>query len=93
MAWKRFLRRRAWDEERARELETYLQVETEENIGKILVLDVETGDYAIDAKGLVANRLLRERHPEARSETLYAFRIGYDAVYAIDNTITRTVNR
>jgi len=34
MAWKRFLRRRAWDEERARELETYLQVETEENIAR-----------------------------------------------------------
>src|SRR6202047_3905040 len=34
MAWKRFLRRRTWDEERARELETYLQIETDENIAR-----------------------------------------------------------
>src|ERR1700686_178539 len=34
MGWKRFFRRGRWDEERARELETYLQVETEENIAR-----------------------------------------------------------
>jgi putative ABC transport system permease protein len=34
MGWKRFLRRGAWDEERARELETYLQIETDENIAR-----------------------------------------------------------
>jgi predicted permease len=34
MVWKRFLRRRAWDEERARELDAYLQMETEENIAR-----------------------------------------------------------
>src|SRR5260370_1578182 len=34
MAWTRFFRRRRWDEERARELEAYLQMETDENIAR-----------------------------------------------------------
>lgn len=34
MGWKRFFRREAWDEERARELEAYLQIETDENIAR-----------------------------------------------------------
>jgi predicted permease len=34
MSWTRYLRRRRWDEERARELETYLQIETDENIAR-----------------------------------------------------------
>ncbi|HEV2617895.1 MAG TPA: ABC transporter permease [Candidatus Acidoferrales bacterium] len=34
MSWRRFLRRKTWDEERARELEAYLQAETEENVAR-----------------------------------------------------------
>ena len=34
MGWTRIFRRRAWDEERARELEIYLQIETEENMAR-----------------------------------------------------------
>jgi predicted permease len=34
MSWKRFFRRRRWDEERAQELSTYLEIETAENIGR-----------------------------------------------------------
>ena len=34
MSWRRFLRRRFWDDERARELESYLQIETDENIAR-----------------------------------------------------------
>jgi predicted permease len=34
MGWKRFFRRDTWDEERARELDTYLQIETEDNIAR-----------------------------------------------------------
>ena len=45
--------------------------------GKILVLDVESRDFAIGADLLEADSLLRERHPEAFS---HAFRIGYRAV-------------
>jgi predicted permease len=34
MSWTRFFRRRRWDEERARELEAYLEMETDENIAR-----------------------------------------------------------
>jgi putative ABC transport system permease protein len=34
MNWTRFFRRRYWDEERARELEAYLEAETDENIAR-----------------------------------------------------------
>ncbi len=34
MAWTRFFRRRRWDQERARELGAYLQIETDENIAR-----------------------------------------------------------
>src|SRR5215475_10974341 len=32
MSWRRFLRRRSWDAERARELESYLDLETQHNL-------------------------------------------------------------
>ena len=67
-----------------------VQVEMDDNIGKILVLDVDTGDYEIDEDGLVANARLRKRLPEVNLSSLYAFRIGYDAVFAVGSTITRT---
>ena len=34
MSWSRFFRRDQWDEERARELEAHLEIETEENIAR-----------------------------------------------------------
>jgi predicted permease len=34
MGWGRFFRRRHWDEERDRELESYLEIETDENIAR-----------------------------------------------------------
>ena len=34
MSWTRFFRRRSWDEERARELEAYLEAETDDNIAR-----------------------------------------------------------
>ncbi|HEV2223792.1 MAG TPA: ABC transporter permease [Candidatus Acidoferrales bacterium] len=34
MSWRRFFRRRKWDEERARELAYYLETETEENVAR-----------------------------------------------------------
>jgi hypothetical protein len=52
-------------------------VETEGNLGKIIVIDVETGDYEIDDDGLAANRRAMAKHPGA---ALYGLSIGYDAV-------------
>lgn len=34
MSWRRFFRRRKWDEERGRELASYLETETEENVAR-----------------------------------------------------------
>ena len=34
MSWLRFFRRKQWDEERARELQSYLEMETEENLAR-----------------------------------------------------------
>ncbi len=39
MGWSRFFRRRYWDEERARELESHLEIETEENIARGMPVD------------------------------------------------------
>lgn len=64
------------------------QVETEENIGKIISIDIETGDYEIDPDPLKSGLRLLVRHPEA---AMYAKRIGYNAVYAIGGTLERTV--
>jgi hypothetical protein len=55
-------------------------VETEENIGKIIVIDIETGDYEIDSDGLAASHRAIAKHPGA---ALYGLRIGYDAVEGI----------
>ncbi len=48
MGWTRFFRRRAWDNERARELETYLQMETDENIARGML--AEEARYAARRK-------------------------------------------
>jgi hypothetical protein len=53
------------------------QVETDANIGKIIVIDIETGDYEIDNDAMAANRRALARHPGA---ALLGLRIGYDAV-------------
>ena len=45
--------------------------------GKVLVLDVASGDYAIDVNLTEADSRLRERHPNAFA---HAFRIGYRTV-------------
>lgn len=39
MGWSRFLHRRRWDEVRAREIETYLEIETEENMARGMPLE------------------------------------------------------
>ena len=56
-------------------------VETEENIGKLINIDVETGDYEIDIdRNSVAmtDRLLA-KHPDAQ---IIQLRIGYRTVHS-----------
>lgn len=63
------------------------RVETADNIGKQIVIDIETGGYEIDSDGLAASHRLLTKHPGA---ALYGARIGYDAVYALGGTLTKT---
>jgi hypothetical protein len=63
------------------------QVETEENIGKIVSIDIETGDYEVDDDLLKAAKRLQARHPDA---ALWGERIGYDAVYGVGGSVERT---
>ena len=65
------------------------QVELEENIGKLLAIDIETGAYAIGDDPVAISRKLLKLHPGAATWTR---RIGYDAVYAVGGTRTRTAS-
>ena len=62
------------------------RVETQENIGKIISIDIGTGDYEIDEENLKAAQRLLARHPDA---AIYGIRIGYNAVYALGGMLTR----
>ncbi|UFP93621.1 hypothetical protein [Gloeobacter morelensis] len=62
-------------------------VETPENIGKIVSIDVETGEFEIGDDLVSTGKQMLARHPNAQ---LYAKRIGYNAVFAIGGTLTRT---
>ena len=62
-------------------------VETPENIGKLVAIDVETGDYHIADDGISATQPLLAKRPGA---ALYGVRIGYDAVYSLGGTLQRT---
>jgi hypothetical protein len=59
------------------------QVETDENIGKIVSIDIETGDYAVDADPVKAGLMVQSRHPKA---AIYGKRIGYDAAFVLGGT-------
>lgn len=63
------------------------KVETAENIGKIISIDIETGDYEIDVDIMQAGLRLQARHPDA---AIYGKRIGYNAVYALGGSLVRT---
>lgn len=64
------------------------QVETEENIGKLISIDIETGEYEIgDDKSLEAPRRLLAKHEGA---ALYTIRIGYNVVDSFGGIVERT---
>ena len=62
-------------------------VETPENIGKIVSIDIETGDYEVGEDLISTGDRLFARHPGA---ALYGARIGYNAVYAVGGSLVRT---
>ena len=48
------------------------------NKGTFVVIDIETGDYEIDARDAAATRRLLERRPDA---VTYGVRVGHRAAY------------
>ena len=62
------------------------KVETPENIGKMVIIDVESGDYELAESGLTAADRLYERHPQGK---LFGIRVGYRAAATIGGTMER----
>jgi hypothetical protein len=63
------------------------QLESIDNIGKIVAIDIASGDYEIGDDVLVVSDRLKARHPLAE---MWAERIGFNAVYSVGGTLTRT---
>ena len=63
------------------------QVETEENIGKMVIIDIESGDFAVDDLGIESSHQLRAKNPNAR---LYGIRIGYNVAASLGGVMERT---
>ncbi len=64
------------------------QVETPENIGKVVSINVETGEYEIGDDLLVISLQLQVKQADA---ALWTEKIGFNAVYAVGGTLFRTV--
>jgi hypothetical protein len=58
-----------------------------ENIGKFLVIDVETGEYEIDEDDLAASMRAYRNKPEG---VRYGLRIGYPTSGTIGNALSGT---
>ncbi len=54
-------------------------VEPQEH-GKFVVIDIETGDYELDANDATATRRLQQRRSDA---VIYGLRVGYRAAYSL----------
>jgi hypothetical protein len=65
---------------RGMELYEKIRPQVEEGtLGKIIAIDIDTGEYEIDPKPMTASDRLRARLPDAQ---IWLERIGYPAVYA-----------
>jgi hypothetical protein len=62
-------------------------VEIDSNIGQMVIIDVETGAYHIDATGIESARYLRRQNPTAR---LFGIRIGYNVAVSFGGVMERT---
>ncbi|BAY95246.1 hypothetical protein FDUTEX481_04279 [Tolypothrix sp. PCC 7601] len=65
------------------------EVEHGDNIGKMIVIDAETGEYGIDKSGVESALMLKQKNPNAR---LFTMRIGYDVAFSFGGaSMERTV--
>jgi hypothetical protein len=54
------------------------------HLGKFVVIDIETGDYEVDADDLVATQRALAKRPDA---VLYGLRIGAPAAYRLGGSM------
>jgi hypothetical protein len=62
------------------------KVELSENIGKMVIIDIETGDYEVDKNGLQAAKRLNARYENTR---LFGIRIGYNVAASFGGVMER----
>jgi hypothetical protein len=62
------------------------EVETEKNIGKMVIINIETGDYEVDETGLQAAKNLQAKSPYSR---LFGIRIGYNVAASFGGVMER----
>jgi hypothetical protein len=62
------------------------KIELEENIGKMVIIDIETGEYKVDENSLHAADYLSAKHPNAR---LWESRIGYNVAGSLAGVMER----
>lgn len=68
--------------------ETRLREKLEaENVGKFVVIDVETGDYEMDESEVAASDRAMARFPD---HPRYLKRIGYDVAHTFGGSLIRT---
>lgn len=66
------------------------KVETEANIGKMVIIDVDTGDYEVgNEMGIEAALKLQAKRKDA---VLYGIRIGYNVAAALGGVMERTTS-
>ena len=65
-------------------------VETPANLGKQIIINVQTGEYEIDESASAATDRSFAKDPNA---ALYGFRIGYNAVYSLGGVLMPTTLR
>ncbi len=53
---------------------------TASDVGKFLVLDIDTGDYELDTDELAAVKRARAKHPDG---AFYVLRVGHSAAYRL----------
>jgi hypothetical protein len=71
------------------EQEIRSEVEYSDNIGKMIVIDAETGEYGIDKSGVESALMLKQKNPNGR---LFTMRIGYDVAVTFGHApMVRTI--
>jgi hypothetical protein len=63
-------------------------VEHSDNLGKMIVIDAETGEYGIDPSGAETALKLKQKNPNAR---LFTIRIGYEVAVGFGGSVERIV--